>query len=159
MTTGIGLKELVEKFKAEHDDYNAIMAEALADRLAEAFAECLHKRVRREWGYGRDETLTTTSSSRRSTAASAPRRATPRAPITPRRAALGAARRGDRTPASSSPRIFAMWPGSSVSGLYFAHPESRYFGLGKIDRDQVLDYHLPQGHDGRRKSSAGSGRT
>ena len=104
VTTGIGLKELCDRFRAEHDDYNAIMAEALADRLAEAFAECLHKRVRDEWGYGRDEELEQrASSSPRSTAASAPPPAIPPARITPRRARSGSCSTSRRTPACCSP--------------------------------------------------------
>ena len=141
VTSGIGLDELVKKFKAEHDDYNAIMAEALADRLAEAFAECLHKRVRDEWGFGKSEQLST----RRPHRGKIPRHP-PCAGLSGlsrphgETHALGAARCGEATRASSSPRAIAMWPGSSVSGFYFAHPESRYFAVGKLGKDQVADY-------------------
>ena len=153
MTTGIGLKELCDAFRAKHDDYNAIMAEALADRLAEAFAEYLHKRVREDWGYGKTRTSPPTSSSPRSTAASAPPPATPRAPTTPRRGRSGRSSTSRRTPACGLTESFAMWPGSSVSGLYFAHPEARYFTLGKIDRDQVVDYRGRKGMTTQRSSA------
>ncbi len=140
VTSGIGLKELCDRFRAENDDYNAIMAEALADRLAEAFAECLHKRVRDEWGYGCEEGL-----SKADLIAEKYRGIRPAAgyPACPDHTEKGTLWRLLDVQAKTGMLItesFAMWPGSSVSGLYFAHPESRYFSLGKIDRDQVVDY-------------------
>jgi 5-methyltetrahydrofolate--homocysteine methyltransferase len=140
VTSGIGLKELCDGFRAEHDDYNAIMAEALADRLAEAFAECLHKRVRDEWGYGRAEGLTIDELIHEKYRGIRPAAGYPACPDHTEKGGLWnllnvAANTGMRITES-----FAMWPGSSVSGLYFAHPQSRYFSLGKIDRDQVADY-------------------
>ena len=139
VTAGLGLGELVARFKAAHDDYNAILAEALADRLAEAFAEYLHSRARRDWGYGKDESLT-----REQLVAEAYRGIRPAAgyPACPDHTEKGTlwnllgaeARAGIRLTEN-----FAMWPGASVSGLYFAHPESRYFAVGKVDRDQVSD--------------------
>jgi 5-methyltetrahydrofolate--homocysteine methyltransferase len=144
VTSGIGLKELCDRFRSENDDYNAIMAEAIADRLAEAFAECLHKRVREEWGYGCEEG--------RSNAdliadliEEKYRGIRPAAgyPACPDHTEKGPLWRLLDVQANTGMLItesFAMWPGSSVSGLYFAHPESRYFSLGKIDRDQVADY-------------------
>ena len=140
VTTGIGLKELCDRFRAEHDDYNAIMAEAIADRLAEAFAECLHKKVRDEWGYGRDERLTHDELVQEKYRGIRPAAGYPACPDHTEKGTLW---RLLDVQANTGMRItesFAMWPGSSVSGLYFAHPESRYFSLGKIERDQVADY-------------------
>jgi 5-methyltetrahydrofolate--homocysteine methyltransferase len=140
VTTGIGLKEMTDRYRADHDDYNAIMAEALADRLAEAFAECLHKRVRDEWGYGRAEGLTPAELIQEKYRGIRP---APGYPACPDHTEKGTIWRLLDVEAKTGIRItesFAMWPGSSVSGLYFAHPESRYFSLGKIDRDQVADY-------------------
>ena len=145
VTSGIGLKELCDKFRAENDDYNAIMAEALADRLAEAFAECLHKRVRDEWGYGRDENLTSAELIQEKYRGIRP---APGYPACPDHTEKGTIWRLLDVQANTGMLItesFAMWPGSSVSGLYFAHPESRYFSLGKIDRDQVISYHERKG--------------
>ena len=140
VTSGIGLKELCDSFRAKNDDYNAIMAEAIADRLAEAFAECLHKRVREEWGYGREESLTNAELIREEYRGIRP---APGYPAFPDHAEKGTIWRLLDVEANTGMRItesFAMWPGSSVSGLYFAHPQSRYFNLGKIERDQVEDY-------------------
>jgi len=145
VTSGIGLKELCDKFRAENDDYNAIMAEALADRLAEAFAECLHKRVRDEWGYGRDENLTSAELIQEKYRGIRP---APGYPACPDHTEKGTIWRLLDVQANTGMLItesFAMWPGSSVSGLYFAHPDSRYFSLGKIDRDQVISYHERKG--------------
>jgi 5-methyltetrahydrofolate--homocysteine methyltransferase len=145
VTSGIGLKELCDRFRAENDDYNAIMAEALADRLAEAFAECLHKRVRGEWGYGREEGLSPADLIQERYRGIRP---APGYPACPDHTEKGTLWRLLDVPAKTGMQItesFAMWPGSSVSGLYFAHPESRYFSLGKIDRDQVADYHARKG--------------
>ncbi|HEX8296948.1 MAG TPA: vitamin B12 dependent-methionine synthase activation domain-containing protein, partial [Chthoniobacteraceae bacterium] len=142
VTTGHGLREIVEKFKAEHDDYNAIMAEALADRLAEAFAECLHRRVRVEWGFGRDENLTTDELIAEQYRGIRPAAGYPACPDHTEKGTLWQLLDVERNAGIQITESFAMWPGSSVSGLYFAHPQARYFGLGKIDRDQVLDYHL-----------------
>ncbi len=145
VTTGIGLKELCDRFRAENDDYNAIMAEALADRLAEAFAECLHKQAREDWGYGREENLSNADLIREKYRGIRP---APGYPACPDHTEKGALWRLLAVQANTGMLItesFAMWPGSSVSGLYFAHPESRYFSLGKIDRDQVADYHERKG--------------
>ena len=140
VTTGVGLKALTDRYRAENDDYNAIMAEALADRLAEAFAECLHKRVRDEWGYGRAEGLSPAELIQEKYRGIRP---APGYPACPDHTEKGTIWRLLDVEAATGIRItesFAMWPGSSVSGLYFAHPDSRYFSLGKIDRDQVADY-------------------
>jgi len=145
VTTGIGLKELCDAFKAEHDDYNAIMAEALADRLAEAFAECLHKRARDEWGYGRDEKLTPEEIIREKYRGIRPAAGYPACPDHTEKAAVWRLLDVEKNTGIVLTESFAMWPGSSVSGLYFAHPEAIYFGLGKIERDQVVDYHERKG--------------
>ncbi len=140
VTSGIGLKELCDGFRAKNDDYNAIMAEAIADRLAEAFAECLHKRVREEWGYGCGEGLSNADLIQEKYRGIRPAAGYPACPDHTEKGPLW---RLLDVQANTGMRItesFAMWPGSSVSGLYFAHPESRYFSLGKIDRDQVDDY-------------------
>jgi 5-methyltetrahydrofolate--homocysteine methyltransferase len=140
VTSGIGLKELCESYKAKHDDYNAIMAEALADRLAEAFAECLHKCARKEWGYGCAESLSNEDLIQEKYRGIRP---APGYPACPDHTEKGTLWRLLDVKANAGIQItesFAMWPGSSVSGLYFAHPQSRYFSLGKIDRDQVADY-------------------
>ncbi|HUX46249.1 MAG TPA: methionine synthase [Terracidiphilus sp.] len=145
VTGGVGLKELCDGFRAAQDDYNAIMAEALGDRLAEGFAECLHKRVRDEWGYGRDEGLSPAELIQEKYRGIRPAAGYPACPDHTEKGALWRlldveARTGIRITES-----FAMWPGASVSGLYLAHPESRYFSLGKIDRDQAADYAARKG--------------
>jgi 5-methyltetrahydrofolate--homocysteine methyltransferase len=140
VTSGIGLKELCDRFRAELDDYNAIMAEAIADRLAEAFAECLHKRVRDEWGYGRGETLSNEDFIHEKYRGVRPAPGYPACPDHTEKGTLWQLLNVEQNTGMKITESFAMWPGSSVSGLYFAHPESRYFSLGKIDRDQVADY-------------------
>ncbi len=140
VTSGIGLQALCDGFRTKHDDYNAIMAEAIADRLAEAFAECLHKRVRDEWGFGRCEGLSADDLIHEKYRGIRP---APGYPACPDHTEKGIIWRLLDVEAKTGIKItesFAMWPGSSVSGFYFAHPESRYFQLGKIDRDQVADY-------------------
>jgi 5-methyltetrahydrofolate--homocysteine methyltransferase len=145
VTTGIGLKELCDSFKAQHDDYNAIMAEALADRLAEAFAEYLHKVAREDWGYGREEKLTPEEIIREKYRGIRPAAGYPACPDHTEKAAVWRLLDVEKNTGIRITESFAMWPGSSVSGLYFAHPEAIYFGLGKIERDQVLDYHVRKG--------------
>jgi 5-methyltetrahydrofolate--homocysteine methyltransferase len=140
VTSGFGLKELCDGFRAEHDDYNAIMAEAIADRLAEAFAECLHKRVREEWGYGRAEILSVDEIIHEKYRGIRPAAGYPACPDHTEKGGLWHLLNVEANTGMQITESFAMWPGSSVSGLYFAHPESRYFSLGKIDRDQVADY-------------------
>jgi 5-methyltetrahydrofolate--homocysteine methyltransferase len=140
VTSGIGLKELCDRYRAENDDYNAIMAEAIADRLAEAFAECLHKRVRDEWGYGCDEGLSPADLILERYRGIRPAAGYPACPDHTEKGPLWELLCVNANTGMIITESFAMWPGSSVSGLYFAHPESRYFSLGKIDRDQVADY-------------------
>ncbi|WP_434046021.1 MULTISPECIES: methionine synthase [Sorangium] len=145
VTAGIGLKELCERFRASYDDYNAIMAEAIADRLAEAFAECLHKRVRDEWGYGRQEDLTKSELIEEKYRGIRPAAGYPACPDHTEKGTLWRLLDVEKSTGIRITESFAMWPGSSVSGLYFAHPQARYFSLGKIDRDQVVDYHARKG--------------
>jgi 5-methyltetrahydrofolate--homocysteine methyltransferase len=140
VTSGIGLKELCDRFRSQNDDYNAIMAEAIADRLAEAFAECLHKRVRDEWGYGCEEGLSNTDLIQEKYRGIRPAAGYPACPDHTEKGPLWRLLDVQANTGMLITESFAMWPGSSVSGLYFAHPESRYFSLGKIDRDQVADY-------------------
>jgi len=145
VTSGIGLKELCESYRTKHDDYNAIMAEALADRLAEAFAECLHKRVRNEWGYGCAEDLSNADLIQEKYRGIRPAAGYPACPDHTEKGPLWRLLDVQANTGILITESFAMWPGSSVSGLYFAHPESRYFSLGKIDRDQVADYSKRKG--------------
>ncbi len=140
VTSGFGLKELCDGFRAEHDDYNAIMAEAVADRLAEAFAECLHQHVREEWGYGWDESLSMDEILHEKYLGIRPAAGYPACPDHTEKGGIWRLLNVEANTGIKITESFAMWPGSSVSGLYFAHPESRFFSLGKIDRDQVADY-------------------
>jgi len=145
VTSGIGLKELCDGFRAQNDDYNAIMAEAIADRLAEAFAECLHKRVREEWGYGCAEGLSNADLIQEKYRGIRPAAGYPACPDHTEKGPLWRLLDVQANTGMLITESFAMWPGSSVSGLYFAHPQSRYFSLGKIDRDQVADYSKRKG--------------
>ncbi|HET9959313.1 MAG TPA: methionine synthase [Polyangiaceae bacterium] len=145
VTTGHGLRELCEQLRARHDDYNAIMAEALADRLAEAFAEYLHQKVRREWGYGRDERLSQAELIEEKYRGIRPAAGYPACPDHTEKGTLWRLLSVESHTGMQLTESYAMWPGSSVSGLYFGHPSSQYFSLGKIDRDQVLDYHVRKG--------------
>jgi 5-methyltetrahydrofolate--homocysteine methyltransferase len=140
VTSGHGLKEIVEKFKAAHDDYNAILAEAIADRLAEAFAEFLHKRVRDEWGFGRLEKLTTEDLIAEKYRGIRPAAGYPACPDHTEKAILWDLLDVEKHAGITLTESFAMWPGSSVSGLYFAHPDSKYFAVSKLGPDQIKDY-------------------
>jgi len=140
VTSGHGLKELTEKFKADHDDYNAIMAEALADRLAEAFAEFLHKRAREEWGFGKVENLKPEDLIEEKYRGIRPAAGYPACPDHTEKGILWKLLDVEKNAGIKLTESFAMWPGSSVSGLYFAHPESKYFAVGKLGKDQTEDY-------------------
>ena len=140
VTTGIGLQALVDDFRARHDDYNAIMAEALADRLAEAFAECLHKHVRDAWGYGLGEDISKDDMIHEKYRGIRPAPGYPGCPDHTEKGTIWNLLNVGENTGMVLTESFAMWPGSSVSGIYFAHPLARYFSLGKIDRDQVADY-------------------
>ncbi len=139
VTSGIGLKDIVEKFKAQHDDYNAIMAEAIADRLAEAFAEYLHKRVRDEWGFGRAENLSTDDLIAEKYRGIRPAPGYPACPDHTEKAIIWDLLDAEQHTSIKLTESFAMHPGSSVSGLYFAHPESKFFAVSKLGKDQVED--------------------
>jgi 5-methyltetrahydrofolate--homocysteine methyltransferase len=147
VTAGHGTDELAKQFEKDHDDYNSIMAKALADRLAEAFAECLHKRARAEWGFGTNENLTSEDLIREKYRGIRPAAGYPASPDHTEKGILWQVLDAEKSTGIKLTESYAMWPASSVSGLYFAHPEARYFGVGKIDRDQVLDYHLRKGMD------------
>jgi 5-methyltetrahydrofolate--homocysteine methyltransferase len=139
VTSGHGLDELVKKYKADHDDYNAIMAEALADRLAEGFAEYLHKHVREEWGFGKIEKLTTEDLIEEKYRGIRPAAGYPASPDHTEKEILWKLLDAEKQTGIKLTESFAMWPGSSVSGLYFAHPDSKYFAVGKLGKDQVQD--------------------
>ncbi len=147
VTTGLGVDELAKIFEADHDDYNSIMAKALADRLAEAFAECLHKKVREEWGYGVNENLSNEELIREKYRGIRPAPGYPACPDHTEKQTIWEILDVENAVGIKLTESCAMWPASSVSGLYFAHPEAKYFGVGKIERDQVLDYHLRKGLD------------
>jgi 5-methyltetrahydrofolate--homocysteine methyltransferase len=140
VSAGFGAAELCEKFERDHDDYNSIMTKALADRLAEAIAEYLHQRARKEWGYGQGETLSSEDLIREKYRGIRPAAGYPACPDHTEKWTLWKLLDVERTTDIKLTESCAMWPGASVSGLYFAHPESKYFAVGKIDRDQVLDY-------------------
>ena len=140
VTAGHGTDELVRKFEADHDDYQAIMAKALADRLAEAFAERLHELARREWGYGRHEQLTSDQLIDEKYRGIRPAPGYPACPDHTEKRILFDLLGGERATGIHLTENFAMYPAASVSGLYFAHPQARYFSVDRITRDQVEDY-------------------
>jgi 5-methyltetrahydrofolate--homocysteine methyltransferase len=135
-----GADELAEEFKGQHDDYSAIMAKALADRLAEAFAEYLHKEARVAWGFGRDEKLSHADLIREKYRGIRPAAGYPACPDHAEKRTLFELLDAENNIGIKLTESFAMHPGASVSGLYFSHPESKYFGVGQIGRDQVVDY-------------------
>lgn len=141
VTAGIGLEKLVERYKAAHDDYSEIMVKALADRLAEAFAECLHEKVRKEyWGYARNEQLTNEELIAEKYTGIRPAPGYPACPDHTEKRTIFEILEAEREAGIRLTESFAMYPAASVSGYYFSHPEARYFGLGKIDKDQVEEY-------------------
>ncbi len=141
VTAGIGEEALAARFASEHDDYSKIMLKALADRLAEAFAEHLHARVRREfWGYAKDETLTPAELIAEAYRGVRPAPGYPAQPDHTEKGTLFKLLRAEEATGIKLTESFAMAPAASVSGLYFSHPQSHYFGVGKIERDQVEDY-------------------
>lgn len=140
VTTGHKVKELVESLKKNHEDYLVVMMEALADRLAEAFAEFLHKRVRVEWGYGKNENLTNDQLIAEEYRGIRPAAGYPACPDHSEKITLWSLLNVEKNAGIRLTSSCAMIPASSVSGLYFAHPESKYFAVGKIGRDQLLDY-------------------
>jgi 5-methyltetrahydrofolate--homocysteine methyltransferase len=141
VTAGHGEEAIAARFKAEKDDYSAILLSALADRLAEAFAERLHERVRKElWAYAPEENFTNNELVVEAYRGIRPAPGYPAQPDHSEKGTLFQVLDAERNAGISLTESFAMWPGSSVSGLYLAHPEARYFGVGKIERDQVEDY-------------------
>jgi 5-methyltetrahydrofolate--homocysteine methyltransferase len=141
VTAGIGEDVVADRFKNANDDYSSILCKALADRLAEAFAERMHARVRREfWNYAPDETLTPEQLILEQYHGIRPAPGYPAQPDHTEKATLFRLLDAEATAGVKLTESFAMWPGSSVSGLYLSHPESFYFGVGKIERDQVEDY-------------------
>ena len=147
VTSGHGLNELVEKFKADHDDYNAIMAEALADRLAEAFAEFLHKRVREEWGYGKAEKLTTEDLIGEKYRGIRPAAGYPACPDHTEKGILWRLLDVEKNAGIKLTESFAMWPGSSVSGLVFRAPGIKIFRRRQTRPRSVAGLSRPQRHD------------
>jgi 5-methyltetrahydrofolate--homocysteine methyltransferase len=145
VSAGFGVEALCKKFEQDHDDYNSIMVKALADRLAEAFAEYLHKRAREEWSYGKSEHLGHEDLIREKYRGIRPAAGYPACPDHTEKQILWQLLGAEEATGIRLTESYAMWPGASVSGLYFAHPESKYFSVGKIGKDQVLDYHARKG--------------
>ncbi|MCG8590192.1 MAG: methionine synthase, partial [Proteobacteria bacterium] len=144
VTAGIGADALAKDFESQHDDYNAILVKALADRLAEAFAELLHARVRREWGYERDAAWSNDDLIAERYRGIRPAFGYPACPDHSEKPRLFELLEAERVGIALTESC-AMTPAASVSGLYFAHPEARYFTVGRIDRDQVEDYAARKG--------------
>ncbi len=141
VTTGIGVAEKVAEFKADHDDYRAIMLEALADRLAEAFAELMHQKVRREyWGYAADEALENDALIAEKYRGIRPAPGYPACPEHTEKGKLWSMLDVQGNAAIELTESYAMWPAAAVSGWYFSHPESQYFVTGRLGKDQVSDY-------------------
>jgi 5-methyltetrahydrofolate--homocysteine methyltransferase len=141
VTTGLGCDELVAEFEADHDDYNSIMAKALADRLAEAFAEKMHELVRKEhWGYAKGEQLSNVDLIKEEYQGIRPAPGYPACPDHTEKTTLFELLKAEDNAHMHLTESLAMMPAASVSGFYFAHPQARYFGLGKISKDQVEDY-------------------
>jgi 5-methyltetrahydrofolate--homocysteine methyltransferase len=141
VTAGIGIEEHVARFEADHDDYNAILLKSLADRLAEAFAERLHQRVRREfWGYASDETLDNDSLIDEKYRGIRPAPGYPACPEHSEKATLFRLLDAERNAGVKLTESFAMYPAAAVSGYYFSHPQSQYFVVGRVSKEQVEDY-------------------
>jgi 5-methyltetrahydrofolate--homocysteine methyltransferase len=149
VTAGIGIEELCARFERDHDDYNSIMSKALADRLAEAFAELLHKKVREDWGYGSGENLTMEDLIKERYRGIRPAPGYPAQPDHTEKRLIFDLLQAEKRAGIHLTESFAMLPASSVSGLYFAHPASQYFVVGKIERDQVEDYARRKGMEVR----------
>ena len=140
VTTGHGVDEFAKAYEDKTDDYNSILAKALGDRLAEAFAELMHKKMRDEWGYGKDENLSKDDFIREKYQGIRPAAGYPASPDHTEKFTLWNLMDVAKNTGITLTENCAMWPASSVSGLYFSNPESRYFAVGKISKDQVLDY-------------------
>lgn len=140
VTTGIGCAELAKRFEEEHDDYQAIMCKALADRLAEAFAEMLHRKARNEWGYGNEESLSHQQLVAEKYRGIRPAFGYPACPDHTLKRPLFELLDAENSTGISLTESFAMMPAASISGLYFAHPQAKYFSVDRIDKQQVKDY-------------------
>ena len=143
VTTGIGIEAMLERFEKEHDDYSSIMTKAVADRLAEAFAELMHELVRKEfWGYAKDENLGYEDIIAEKYHGIRPAPGYPAQPDHTEKKLIFDLLEAEKNTGIKLTESFAMYPASSVSGLYFSHPEAKYFNVGKINRDQAEDYAL-----------------
>jgi len=140
VTAGIGIEALCQRFEQEHDDYNSIMVKALADRFAEAFAEWLHREGRREWGYGQDEQLTNQELIQEKYRGIRPAPGYPACPDHTEKQQLFDLLQVEKTIGIQLTESYAMYPAASVSGLYFSHPQAKYFSVGKLNEDQIQDY-------------------
>jgi 5-methyltetrahydrofolate--homocysteine methyltransferase len=140
VTAGHGLDQILERFARDHDDYSAILAKALADRLAEAFAEKLHEQARRDWGYGLDEKFSPEELLDERYRGIRPAAGYPACPDHSEKRTLFQLLDAERATGIVLTESFAMLPAASVSGLYLAHPDARYFAVGRLGRDQLEDY-------------------
>jgi 5-methyltetrahydrofolate--homocysteine methyltransferase len=141
VTAGVEEVAIAERFERANDDYSSIMVKALADRFAEAFAERMHEKVRKEfWGYASDESLAPVELIGEPYRGIRPAPGYPAQPDHTEKATLFQLLDGEHNAGVSLTESYAMWPGSSVSGIYLSHPESYYFGVAKVERDQVEDY-------------------
>jgi 5-methyltetrahydrofolate--homocysteine methyltransferase len=146
VTAGIGIEKLIERFEKDHDDYNSIMIKAIADRLAEAFAEHLHELVRREyWGYASDEKFSNEELIKEKYIGIRPAPGYPAQPDHTEKPIIFSLLDVEKNIGIKLTESLAMYPAASISGLYFSHPEAKYFTVGKISKDQVLDYHRRKG--------------
>jgi 5-methyltetrahydrofolate--homocysteine methyltransferase len=140
VTTGIGCEQLCRQFDREHDDYNSIMAKALADRLAEAFAELVHQQARRDWGYGKTEDLTSEQLIEEEYRGIRPAPGYPSQPDHTEKRTIFDLLDAETNAGMRLTESYAMLPAASVCGLLFAHPQARYFAIDRITREQVEDY-------------------
>jgi 5-methyltetrahydrofolate--homocysteine methyltransferase len=149
VTTGIGIESLVGEFEKQHDDYSSIMAKALADRLAEAFTELVHKTARADWGYGRDEQLAPDELIRERYRGIRPAPGYPACPDHSEKRTLFDLLQAGKNAGIQLTETFAMHPAAAVCGFFFSHPEARYFTVGRIGQDQADDYRVRKGADRR----------
>ena len=141
VTAGIGIEPLIEQYEKDHDDYNSIMIKAVADRLAEAFAELMHAKIRKElWGYAPQEAFNNEELIRERYQGIRPAPGYPACPEHTEKGILFDLLEVEKNTGISLTESFAMYPAASVSGFYFMHEEAKYFGLGKIEKDQVESY-------------------
>jgi 5-methyltetrahydrofolate--homocysteine methyltransferase len=146
VTAGLGIDELAKEYEKDHDDYHSIMVKAIGDRFAEAFAEYLHKLVRTEyWGYAKEENLTNEELIKESYRGIRPAPGYPACPEHSEKVKLFSLLNVKENAGITLTDSFSMFPAASVSGFYFAHPQSKYFAVGKIGKDQVADYAVRKG--------------